>query len=355
MTKTRLLTGMSQRAALKTAATKKAKKHALNIKTTIKFRFTLLVPLVLTSLIVLPVDPVQAQAACTTSNGCPQQSFCMGTNSGRFDFWSAEKPFLDLSKGASIAVRGYNPDTIVENRFIALDSNKYPTITNRNISILFFGNSTASTTRSQLPSGKYVALWDGQPSNISVHGPGISSVRISSNRAEFYLDSSKVGNAYMVYRNQSGRAHATNIRIVPQRYEGAYRNWNWSYFRVGSSSNPPIFFPEWIEKMKRSCIIRYVNARHIVDPDAVRLNRGSSARRIKPSYSAWYVGYGLGNNVDKAHMWPWELIVEASRQTGAQPWINFTTKAWEFLRGGDSYIRDVAKLFREGWGGPVYL
>jgi|GEM_PF-1777851 len=320
----------------------------------IKISLTLLIPLVLCTFTFAPVQTAEAQAACTSRNGCQQPAFCMGTNTGFFAYWGVEKPFLDLTKAAAVSVDGYNPDTIAENASIPLDSNKYPTVTDRGIDVLFFSNTSASTTQNLLPVGKYVILWDGEPNGIEVRGPGVSSVVVSTNRAEFHFDSNKFGNAFMTYRNQRGKPHASNIRIVPESYEGAYRNWSWSRFKVGSSSNPPIFFPEWLEKMKRSCVIRYMNARHTNDKDAVRFNRDSAATRIKPSYISWYAGFGLGNNADKAHVWPWETIVEASRQTGATPWINFKIASYDSLVRGDSLIRDVARLFREGWSGPIY-
>jgi len=110
-----------------------------------------------------------------------------------------------------------------------------------------------------------------------------------------------------------------------------------------------------MDKMSSGCAIRFVNSNGTNDLRAVRFGRDSSATRIKPSNSTWYEGFGLGAGAEERHQWPWELMVEAVRQTDTLPWINFRVMTWENLVAGDTFVADIARLFHEHHDGPVYV
>lgn len=103
------------------------------------------------------------------------------------------------------------------------------------------------------------------------------------------------------------------------------------------------------------CTIRYVNARATNDADAVKFNRDAVDTMVNPAYSTWYDGFGLGADAIVSHVWPWQMILEATRQTNTRPWINFKVMAYENHFSGDRIIERVANLFRKYYGGAIYV
>ena len=296
-----------------------------------------------------------AQLACPADGGsiCKSTRFCLGMNTGFFSYSSMDRPFIDQMRGAGVSVATYDPGSILRNPQIPLDANKYPTVADREVSVLFYTVSATIGSPPSMPAGRYVVLWEGSAVNPNMKG-GVSDVVVEANRIEFTLDPTIQQNTRFLYTNGASD-HVRNIRIVPKRYETAYANWNWSNYQVGAASNPPIFFPEWLSKMSSACAIRYMNGLNANDRDVVTYKRDSSKTRIKPGNSVWYDGFGLGSNANSSHVWPWELIVESSLQTDTRPWINFRVYAWDNMKNGDTIITDIADLFERYWQGIVYI
>ncbi len=316
-----------------------------------------LLSVVMFSLTLVYAPLAAAQSACP-ANGesfCKQTTSCLGLNTGSFGYGSLDKPFIDLMKGAGIAVQGYDPDSISKNPDIPLDRYQYPRVVGRTISVVFYTNSTATFTTNMLRSGRYVIMWEGSGSNFAVNGPGVSLVSNEDGRLEFELNSRVVGNSFLTYVNDDAADNVRNMRIVPIAYEDDYKNWNWAQYRIGAATNPPIFFPEWVKKMSNACTIRYVNSRAINDPDAVTFARDSIKTMVDPASSVWYDGFGLGADTTVAHVWPWDLIVEATRVTNTRPWINFKVMAYENHFAGNRIIERVAKMFERYYGGAIYV
>jgi len=296
-------------------------------------------------------------AACPAGGGvnCGTSEYCVGVNAGFFNMASLDRPFIDQMRSANIDVRGYVPNDILRNAEIPLDANKYPTDVGKAISVRFYLNIHPTYTEEQMPPGRYVVLWDGLALKPAARGENITSMKRFDGRVEFELDPSIHGGAWFQYENAPDQPHVTNIRIVPIEYEEAYSNWSWTQYRIGAATNPPIFFPQWLDKMSSGCAIRFVNSNGTNDLRAVRFARDSSTTRIKPTSSTWYEGFGLGLGAEERHHWPWELMIEAVRQTNTLPWINFRVMTWENLVAGDSFVSDIAKLFHEHHDGPVYV
>ena len=294
---------------------------------------------------------VKAQEACPADQTpiCQSTKVCLGLNTGFFGYSSLDKMFIDQMRGAGIAVEGYDPDSIAKNPDIDLDENQYPTALGRTISVVFYSNVAGTFTTKMLPAGSYVILWDGRAASAAINGPGVSNASLSQNRLSFDLNTRTLGNTFFTYTNTAN--HVRNIRIVPAEYEADYKNWSWSDYKIGSLRNPPIFFPEWLAKMSTACTIRYMNARGINDADAVRFNRDSSATMVNPASSTWYNGFGLGADAISAHVLPWELIVEVTRQTKTRPWLNFGVMAYESHLAGDPIIKRIARMFAVHYGG----
>ena len=314
---------------------------------------------------------VFAQSCPAPETFCHSDSYCAGMNTGFFSYWTLDRPFIDQARGSGVAVTGYDPDSIARNENIPLDADKYPTDSGREIRFLF--NASGATTHEVvlIPSGQYVILWDGNAVNPWVHGGGSSGViyepATDPQRIEFTFDPNPIANTWFSYENAPG-GHVTNIRIVPIAYEAAYSNWSWSNFQINSPTNPPIFFPSWIDKMKSACLVRYMQARNTNDQDNIFFERDSSLTRISPSNAVWLQGFNLGvgpyGPASQAHVWPWELIVESTLQTQTVPWINFRAFSYEKLVGADgilntadddSLIADIAALFRDNYGGKIYV
>jgi len=322
---------------------------------------------------------VQSQAACGgPAQYCHSQDFCVGVNSGFFEYWSLDRPFIDQAKGAGVAVDldgngviDYTNDTIIRNPSIALDSSGYPTDLDKEVVFVFYANSSTTHQKSMLPAGQYVVLWDGDAVTPDVEGAGASAVQYDpaadAGRIEFTLDPVVIGNTSFNYKNGTG-GHVTNIRIVPIEFEDAYSDWSWAEFEPGSPTNPPIFFSEWLEKVSSGCILRFVSGLHTNDEDAIVFERDSSDSRTYPHYAVWYQGLNLGNAAfgpaNQSHVWPWELIVEATLQTQTVPWLNFRVFTYENLIGpdgipgtadDDTLVTDVAALFRDYYGDEIYV
>jgi len=249
------------------------------------------------------------------------------------------------------------PQDIFRNEDTPLDADKYPVQPDRLVTMRFYSNLYAKTLLQRMPSDDFVVLWDGAARQPRVVGEGVTNVSISRNRISFSLDTSVRGQAIFHYTNVSEDRHVRNIRIVPRTYESDYADWSWSDYQVGARSNPPIFFPQWLDKMRAAegCVIRYVNSTHTNDRNVIITRRDSSKHRIKPANSVWYEGFGMGFDVEPRHGLPWEIIAEASLQTGTVPWINFRVFSYENLKNGDTLVRDVARMFHENYGGPIYL
>lgn len=291
------------------------------------------------------------------SRWCHTSQFCVGINTGFFGYYNVDKVVIDQAKGASFEIDQNGPQDIFRNTDTVLDSNKYPTRTGRVVTMRFYSNLYAQSLLQRLPSGEFVVFWKGAARKKRVVGEGVSNVRISRDRIRFSLDTAIRGEALFLYENAAGRPHVTDIRIVPVEYEDDYENWAWTDYRVGARTNPPIFFPEWLNKMKSAegCVIRYVNSSHANDKSVVEKRRDSSKDRIWPANSVWFEGFGMGIDIEPRHGLPWEIIAEASLQTGTYPWINFRIYSYENTLEGDSLVRDVGKMFRENYGGPIYV
>lgn len=276
-------------------------------------------------------------------------------NTGRFGATNRDIAFIDLMRGAHISIDRYRPADIVRNTEIPLDSNKYPTAFGVDIEVLFYSNETAGAPYQTLPAGRYVVMWDGPAVDPLVTGSGVSDVVVTNKRIEFSLDTTFDNRAVFSYQNGGRTAHVRNIRIVPAKYEEHYRYWSWSNYSIGASTNPPIFFPGWLEKMSVACTIRYVNSLQTTDANVIHFERDSTKTRISPSNSVWYDGFKLGSIAEPKHIWPWELIVEATLQTATIPWINFRVYSYENILKNDKLVQQVAALFHTHYGGLVYV
>jgi len=318
---------------------------------------TLLSSVLLIGVALTPSQSLLAQSACPASGEsfCKSTTTCAGLNAGSFGYGSLDKPFIDLMRGAGVSVEGFTPDSIGKNADIPLDANNYPTILGQTIRVVFYANTAATFTTNMMPSGTYVVLWEGQAEGPRMNGPGISNVVVQGNRMQFELNSRIVGNSYLSYRNASASDTVRNIRIVASEYEADYSDWNWSQYRIGSLRNPPIFHPQWVEKMSSACTIRYVSARSVNDADAVTFGRDSLQTRVNIAGSTWLEGFGLGEDAIVSHIWPWALIVEATRVTNTRPWLNIRVMAYEKYLEGDQLIPQLGKLFHRFYGGAVYM
>jgi len=306
--------------------------------------------------LILP-QPAAAQTACPANGGsfCEATTTCAGLNAGSFGFGSLDKPFIDLMRGAGVSVEGFDPASIGKNADIPLDENNYPVILARTIQVIFYANTAATFTTDMMPSGTYVVLWDGQADGMRMNGPGVSNVEVQGNRMQFDLNTRVVGNSFFSYQNASAADTVRNIRIVSSEYETDYADWNWSEYRIGALRNPPLFHPQWIEKMSNACTIRYVSARSVNDADAVTFGRDSLQTRVNLAGSTWLEGFGLGADAIVSHIWPWALIVEATRVTNTRPWINLRVMAYENLLAGDRLIPVLAEMFHRFYGGAIYM
>ena len=305
------------------------------------------------------VELLNSLRACPATGDawCQTARFCVGINTGFFGYYNLDKVVLDQAKGASFEVDQIGPQDIFRNLDTPLDNNKYPTQIGRKITMRFYSNLYAKTLPERMPSGEFVVLWEGRARRANVSGNGVSNVLRSRNRIQFSLDTIRRGEAIFTYESVDDGRHVTNIRIVPIAYENDYKEWSWNDYDVGAKTNPPIFFPEWLDKMQSAegCFIRYMNSNHNNDRNVIVTKRDSSRDRIMPSYSVWYEGFAMGFDVEPWHGLPWEIIAEASLQTGTYPWINFRVYTFENLRAGDRLVRDVGTMFREKYGGPIYV
>lgn len=299
----------------------------------------------------------QGGSSCSAidESACEVKPYCVGVNAGFFNPGSLARPFIDQMKSAAIEVRGFQPIDILRNADVALDENKYPTEIDTKIFVRFFLNIKQTYAVEQMPAGKYVVMWDGVAGRPNVQGENVSDVTFGRNRIEFQLNPRLFGGAWFSYKNLADQQHVTNIRIVPEQYEADYADWSWNQYEIGAQSNPPIFFPQWLEKMSSGCAIRYVNSNGTNDFNVVEFGRDSSSTRINPSNSVWYEGFGLGQRAHERHQWPWELMVEASLQTETTPWLNFRVLTYENLINGDSFVADISRLFHEHYGKEIYV
>ena len=300
-----------------------------------------------------------SQSACPAdgTSACKSSEFCLGLNTGFYGYAAQDRPFIDLARGAGLSVDGYTPNNVMKNAAIPLDANNYPTDVDRKIIFIFHSNVGTTHTTTSLKSGQYVILWDGMGTEFAVRGPSVSNVEIdeAAGRIEFSFDGSILANTWFEYKNAAASDNVRNLHIVPKEFESDYADWSWSDYSIGAATNPPIFFPEWLEKMSAACTIRYMNAMRINDADVVRFNRDSSETAVDPSSSVWYDGFGLADDAITGHRWPWQLVVESTIQTDSDPWINFRVMAYENMVAGDSIVDDVAQMFAAHHDGKIYV
>jgi len=306
--------------------------------------------------------PLSAQAQIDASScpagavaPCQKSRFCVGMNTGFFGAKNRDFPFIDLMRGSHVYVDRYTPSDISRNPLVPLDRNNYPTAFGVDIDVLFYSNRTTGKPYQTMPSGRFVVMWEGEAFEPDVIGSGVSDVVRAGQSISFSLDTEFNTHAIFRYQNGSRTNNVANIRIVALKYMSVYRNWSWNLYEVGARSNPPIFHPEWLDKMSAACTIRYLNSTQTNDRNVVHFERDSTATRIHPASSVWYEGFNLGSRAEVRHVWPWELVLEATLQTRTIPWINFRVFVYENILANDTLVQQIAAMFNAHYGGEMYV